>query len=56
MLLKQPRHWAMDATTDQGKAQLSGLLSMGKKIVVHGTGNCEVHAERETVNYFYIQE
>jgi hypothetical protein len=59
-VLSQPRNWALSASTNQGKVQLSGLLSafaMGKKIVVYGTGNCDstVHSDRETVDYFYIQ-
>ena len=57
-VLSQPGTWALDASTDTGKAQLSGLLlayAANKKIVIHGTGNCDptVHSDRETVNYFY---
>lgn len=56
----QPTNWAIDGSTDLGKTQISGLLtaySMGKEIVVSGTGYCEsvAHAGRETVDYFYIK-
>ena len=55
----QPKAWGMNATTPEGKAQLSGLLSafsMGHDIVVVGTGDCNasVHTSRETVKYFYL--
>ena len=56
----QPTGWGMDAGTDDGKIQLSGLLaafSMGLQITVVGTADCnpDVHLSRETVKYFYIQ-
>lgn len=56
---QQPTFWGMNATTPEGKAQLSGLLlafSTGKNITVVGTGDCDpsVHTSRETVKYFYL--
>ncbi len=56
-VLTQPSNWGLNASTDQGKAQLSGLLmayAQKKSIVVYGTGYCTAHPSRETVNYFYI--
>ncbi len=53
----QPQDVAIDASTDQGKAQLAGLLmayAQGKSIVIQGTGQCSAHPSRETVSYFYI--
>ncbi|ASA57815.1 hypothetical protein [Vibrio gazogenes] len=49
--------WAIDAKTDAGKAQLSGLLtaySAGKDVTVIGANSCSLWGDTETVKYFYI--
>ncbi|WP_038194734.1 hypothetical protein [Vibrio nigripulchritudo] len=49
--------WAIDAKTDAGKAQLSGILtaySTGKDVTVIGTNSCSLWGDTETVRYFYI--
>jgi hypothetical protein len=49
--------FAVNGSTAAGKVQVAALLaaySMGKKIAVWGTGDCEVWHDTETVNFFQM--
>jgi hypothetical protein len=51
------QRWVINATTIQGQAMLSALLSFearGRQISVHGTGACSDWGDTESVSY--IQE
>ncbi|WP_051258278.1 hypothetical protein [Teredinibacter turnerae] len=51
----QPSRFAIDGSTDAGKAQLSGLLlafATSKRIQIYGKNNCDVWGDTETVYYF----
>lgn len=53
----QPSRFVFDASTDQGKAQLSGLLTAyatNKSVKIFGTGACNVIGDTETLSYFYF--
>ena len=56
----QPQRFAIDAKTEAGKVQLTGLLTAyttGKPVVIIGKGdNCECHGDTETINYFYTAD
>lgn len=50
------QRWAIDGTTEGGKAQLSGLLmayASGKKITIRGADHCNVWGDTETVKDFW---
>jgi hypothetical protein len=50
-------YWAFDVKTAQGKAAYSTVLlayTLGKKLRVYGTGNCDVWGDRESVNHLHI--
>lgn len=50
------RRWVIDASSESGKVQLSGLLlayTADKKITIIGQGECSLWGDTETVNYFY---
>jgi hypothetical protein len=49
--------FAIDASTPAGKVQAAGILtafSMGKKVVIWGTGGCTVWGDTETVNFLQV--
>lgn len=49
--------WAINASTDAGKVQLSVLLSAyggNKKIHINGTGTCSAWGDTETVDFFIV--
>jgi len=49
--------FAINGATAAGKVQVAALLtaySMGKKISVVGTGDCQVWSDTETVNFFQM--
>jgi hypothetical protein len=51
--------WVINTTTSQGQAMVAALLSAymaHKRIMVVGTGNCDVWGDTETVNYFQIED
>ncbi|MEG8033544.1 hypothetical protein QP179_19205 [Sphingomonas aurantiaca] len=51
--------WAINATTEAGKVQLSVLLSAygsNKKIHINGTGACSAWGDTETLDFFIIDE
>lgn len=53
----QPDRFAIDASTEAGKAQLSGLLAAyvaEKTVRIFGMGSCAAHPDTETINYFVI--
>ena len=53
------RRFALNASTPQGKAQLSGLLlaySQGKTVSVFGTNACSVWGDTETIDFFAIAD
>jgi len=53
----QPYRFALDASTDAGRVQLSGLLSafaMGREVSIVGTGNCSIYGDSESVSYFMV--
>jgi hypothetical protein len=55
----QLQRWAINTSTDAGKAQLSGLLtaySTGKEITIKGAGTCQNWGDSESVSYFYITD
>jgi len=48
--------FAIDIATAGGKSQLAGLLmayASGRPVVIHGTVNCNVWGDTETIDYFY---
>jgi len=57
--VNQPTRFAIDATTEGGKVQLSGLLlayASGKNVVIHGKGHCDAYGDSETISYFYTAD
>ena len=49
----------MNSTTAGGKAQLAGLrtaYASGRPVVIHGTEDCGVYPDSETINYFYTYD
>lgn len=51
--------WAVDASTLQGQAQLSVLLTayaLHKSITIHGAGTCSIWGDTETVGIILINE
>jgi hypothetical protein len=55
----QPGRFAFDSTTAAGKSQLAGILaafSMGRQVIIVGTGNCSVYGDSEAISYFYIYD
>ena len=51
------QRFAINGATAAGKVQAAALLtaySLGKKISVIGTGDCQVWSDTETVNYFQM--
>lgn len=54
---EQPKTWAIDGKTDEGKAQASGIMlayTMGKMVEATGNGKCDIHPSRESIDYFRI--
>ncbi len=46
--------WAISGTTTQGKSMYAALLTaiaMDKPVNVSGTGTCDIHPNRESVQY-----
>lgn len=58
--VSQPRRFAVDATSSEGKVLLSGLLSayaLGKQVTVVGAGTCLPQQEdTEAISYFYTED
>ncbi|MCH2160092.1 MAG: hypothetical protein MK096_15085 [Oleiphilaceae bacterium] len=55
----QPKRFALDGTTEEGKVQVSGLISAhaaGKNVTIKGKGSCEAYGDTETISYFYIAD
>lgn len=51
--------FAINSTTDTGRAQLAGLLTAfsSKQLVeVHGTGDCRDWGDTESISWFQIRE
>jgi hypothetical protein len=51
--------WAVDASTVQGQAQLSVLLTayaLRKSITIHGAGTCSIWGDTETVGILLVNE
>ena len=47
--------FAIDGTTEGGKVQVSGILTMyasGKSIKIYGANNCNAYGDTETISYF----
>lgn len=54
----QANRFAINATTEGGKVQLSGLMTaqaQGKSITVIGNDSCSAYSDSETVGYFYYE-
>lgn len=54
-----PNRFSMPTNTDYGKAMISALLiaqARGKKVFVHGTGNCNVFTSTESVGYIVVED
>jgi hypothetical protein len=49
--------WAINVNTAEGQAKFAALVaaySAGKPVWVYGTGQCDLWADTETVNYFWV--
>lgn len=51
--------WAINASTTAGQAAVSVLLtawSQHKRVLVSGTGNCDIWGDTETIAYFVVED
>ncbi len=50
--------WFINSATNQGQAMIAVLLTaqiQGKRVGVVGTGYCDVWADTETVDHFFVE-
>jgi hypothetical protein len=52
-------YWAVDVKTPAGRAMWALVMqahALGKTVLVSGKGNCDIHGDRESVDFLYITD